>query len=498
MRLQIEFAKQPGKPAYKCLADTLQNAIEMGRLTKGDTLPPSRELAHSLGLSRDTVVRAYDELSTRGLVKTTTTRGTYVTGKDAAEHAHSLSIPDKTAVPTPISQYSRRLLTEGLHPTTENLRKLNYGAPPAKLLPVSRWTKLLQNQCSQTIEYVYEPSVFGAIALRKSIARYLYRSKEIRCSAEQIVLFSETQSAINLLCRALLNENDIIAIEEPGYGGVKSVAVAQQLRMQALPVDSEGCRTDFLQSLEPVRNDLSTEHDDSKLDQDSIQMAYVTPAHHDPTGITLTAERRQMLMDWASRTKRWIVEDDYDGDLAYGKSNPRPLAAEDSNRVIYISSFWKALYPLTSLGFVVLPPALIDLIHAAKSIAEPTAQSVEHLVLAEFIESGHLEKQWQKLNSVYRKQRSALLFQLKQAFREDIWIPKESAGTHQLVRLAVPFTADEICAAAAEAGLGLVGSAGYYLQKPHSMEFLVDFSNVSVEESEQKVTAFRQLLKVQP
>jgi GntR family transcriptional regulator/MocR family aminotransferase len=165
--------------------------------------------------------------------------------------------------------------------------------------------------------------------------------------------------------------------------------------------------------------------------------------------------------------------------------------------VIYISSFWKALYPLTSLGFVVLPAALIDLIHSAKSIAEPTAQSVEHLVLAEFIENGHLEKQWQKLNSVYRKQRSALLFHLKQAFRENIWISRESAGTHQLVRLEMSMPAERVCAAAAEAGLGVVGSAGYYLQEPNPKEFLVDFSNVSVEESEQKVSAFEQLLNEQ-
>jgi GntR family transcriptional regulator/MocR family aminotransferase len=484
MRLQIEYEKHPGKPAYKCLADTLQSAIEAGRLIKGDTLPPSRELAQSLGLSRDTVVRAYDELTVRGLVKTTGTSGTYVTGKESGQRKSFISIPDRTAVPTPISQYSQRLLTEGLHPTTENLRKLNYGAPPAKLLPVSRWTKLLQNQCSQTIKYVYEPSVFGALALRQSIARYLYRSKEINCSAEQIVLFSETQSAINLLCRALLNENDIIAIEEPGYGGVKSVAVAQNLQMQALPVDHDGCRTDILL-------DFVSEN------ENSIRLAYVTPAHHDPTGITLTGQRRQMLMDWASRETRWIVEDDYDGDLTYSKSNPRPLAASDSDRVIYISSFWKALYPLTSLGFVVLPAALIDLIHSAKSIAEPTAQSVEHLVLAEFIENGHLEKQWQKLNSVYRKQRSALLFHLKQAFRENIWISRESAGTHQLVRLEMSMPAERVCAAAAEAGLGVVGSAGYYLQEPNPKEFLVDFSNVSVEESEQKVSAFEQLLNEQ-
>jgi GntR family transcriptional regulator/MocR family aminotransferase len=303
----------------------------------------------------------------------------------------------------------------------------------------------------------------------------LRRTKGINCSFEQVIVFSQTQNALNLLCRLLLSNGDRVAVEEPGFGSIKSIAFSQDLEIEPLTLDEDGAQFHSVKG--------------------PLQAMYVTPAHHDPSGTTMSMMRRKQLLELARAKKAWIIEDDFDSDFHYGSKPLPPLAALDAHgNVIYLSSFWKPLYPLTAIGFIVIPPALIPLLQVAKVISEPNSEALEHLVLADFIADGSLERHLQKLRKVYTKQRSALLLSLKQAFKDSIRISKHSAGTHQLVHFDLSADERTILECASASGLGLETTRHYYLSAPPAKEFLLNFTSVSPESAAEVVRCFRKAL----
>jgi GntR family transcriptional regulator/MocR family aminotransferase len=325
---------------------------------------------------------------------------------------------------------------------------------------------------------IHAQDLFGRIELRRAIAGYLCRSKGLNCSEEQVIIFSQTQNALNVLCRLLLNTGDRIAIEEPGFGGIKNVVFPQDIQLCPVQVDDEGMKiTDGIETIAPV------------------QLIYVTAAHQDPTGITMSLRRREELLDNAHRQRAWIVEDDFDSDYYYGKNAELPLSTLDPiGLVIHMGSFWKTLYPLTNLGYLVVPPSLLPLMRAAKSITEPNAASIEHLALADLISEGYLERHIRRTTKIYGRRRSQLLLNLKKVFGQSVEITKQSAGTHQLVRFDGPWDETLIAEQAASAGLGLESSRKYYLQEHKEKEFLLEFASVDVESCASIVGTFYKAL----
>src|SRR5260370_12830379 len=232
----------------------------------------------------------------------------------------------------------------------------------------------------------------GREELRDAIADHLLRHRGIDTGPERIVIVNGTQQALDLICRVLLDRGDRVLIEEPHYLGARSAFVAAGARLIAAPVDDEGMRVPPARASAPAP-----------------RIAYVTPSHQYPTGVVMPLARRLQLLDWATRCKAFIVEDDYDSEYRYEGRPIQALAGLDpTGRVIYVGTFSKLMFPALRLGYLVLPELLVEPIAAAKAIADTGTGSILQLALADFIEQGHFERHMHRTTKRNRMLRTTL------------------------------------------------------------------------------------------
>jgi len=466
-------------PLFKMLAQQLINAIENGSLIAGASLPPSRELAETLQLSRDTVVKAYEYLASLGYIETSRTRGTFVKRRlleFAPQAAASCKQTDSGEV-AKLSDYGTRLL--GANCQNSNVKDqavLNFGAPAAQFLPVRLWRELMQKQ-SQPSLLRYEPHALGLLELRQALASFLNRGRGISAAADQIAVFSQSQNALNLLVSLLTNPGDSVVVEDPGFSGIRIVAEAQGLRLLPCPVDCEGININNL------------------AQSDKIKLIYITPAHHDPSGAVMSAARRKRILEFAHEHKAWIIEDDYDSYIDYASSaQPALKAMEPEGNVIYLSNFWKTLYPLTAIGFCVFPKAIAEALARAKTLSDPCSNALEQLVLAKMLAEGHLEIHNSRIKKEYKLRRRIFVSLIKRYFGSLVDVPKESGAMQYLVRFTGPFassTADKIILDAGKsAGLSLISSAYAYFKTGNAGEFIFDFTSLDEESMTRAMAIF--------
>ncbi len=464
---------------WKQLSAALTEAILTGRLRPGENLPPTRALAQLLSVSRDTVVRAYDELTTQGYVEGSTRAGTRVRNSimnaRAAEAKTQIeSRMRATDQVEQLSRYAERLIKiEPAGATSFDQPALNFGAPPAEHLPGKQWREILARHAvlQDTTRLVYDSELFGHRPLREAIASFLRRSKALNCTSDQIVVFSDSQQAFDLIARILLNEGDQVVLENPGYGGARENLMSHGAVIHPISIDEHGMVTDELASV-----------------PQPCKLVHATPAHHDPTGVVMSLERRQKLLQWARQAGAFIIEDAFDSDFRYG-SQPMPAlqSLDQTDSVIYLYSFWKVLYPITTAGCMVLPPPLVDVFARAKVLIKRNFPIVEHYVLTEYINEGHLERHIRKMRAIYERRRQKLIYALAQNFRTAVTYYKESAGLHLLVRFNHDVTDGAIVESAARAGLPIASTRPYYVENPVAGEFLSPFASISEDQIEQKV-----------
>jgi GntR family transcriptional regulator/MocR family aminotransferase len=472
------------EPIFIQLANTIADLIESGKLKAKTRLPSSRELANSLGLSRDTVVNAYRELNRLAYISGATTKGTFVLQREERESLLEQLSSDlnstKTAIKmdeSKLSNLGRQLLTQSFkHPSTPSFAALNYGAIPRSALPIRRWRELMQQICiPETFRKLeYEPNVLGRAELRKAIAAYLFRSKGIDCDWRQVAIFSLSAGIINMLFKLLVEPGSVVAVEDPGYGAVKNIAKSLGIKLLPVPIDDQGLSVSAL-----------------KQHKGQVKMVYVTPSHHDPTGIIMSPARRKELLAWADENNVWIVEDDYDSTFYYGATPHQTLWSirPDAN-VIYSSTFWQILYPLATIGYTVVPKNLIPLLSTAKDLqTEGIADFTVQLTLTKMLDEGHLEKHIRKTQKSFAKKRIALIFELKRQLGSQIDIRNDSAGNYFVVYLQ-NWSKDTIETAALQANLPLLSTATYYLQEAKAGEYLINFSLLNEEEIGNIVSAF--------
>lgn len=483
MKIEFEADDKRLEPLYVQLATFIKESVDTGKFKPGFALPPSRELSVSLNLSRDTVTNAYRELARYGYIGTDSTRRTYVLSRDQAlgkvdvdEVEHHALAREK------LSTFGKQMSDELLqHPSSPSFAALNFGAVPRNSLPMRRWREVMQTLCvPETFKKLeYEPNVLGRKELRVAIADYVSRTKNISCDWEQVAVFSISSGIIDVLCKLLLEPGSVVAVEEPGYGAVKNIAKSQGLHLLPVRIDREGMRVDELRN------------SDRK-----ISMVYVTAAHHDPTGVIMSMARRKELLAWAKSDHVWIVEDDYDGHFYYAGQPPPSLSTLNPNdNVIYSSTFWQILYPLTTTGFAVLPKSLITAVRSAKELqTEGISDYMVQMVLAQMLEGGYLEKHLRRVQKPFASRRIALIHELKKQLGASIEIRNESAGNY-FVFVCTEFPASSIGAAAEEAGLPIASTAAYYLEEARIGEYLINFALLEEEEIEKRVTRFCKTLR---
>ena len=370
---------EPGQGLARQLYQGLRGRILTGELAAGVRLPASRELARLLGVSRNTVTAAYEQLLAEGFLDSRPGDGTYVVPVTQA-----LTAPDATVRATPAPPAS-------VPPGAPCAFRV--GLPAVDLFPFATWARLQQRFWRQP-----EPALLGyrepggEPRLRRLLCAYLRQARGLVCAPEQILITNGAQQAIELCARLLLAPGAQAAMEDPGYRAAALALQSGGARLQGVPVDDAG---------------LVVEH---LARQPDCRLVYVTPSHQYPSGAVLSLPRRLALLDWARQADGWIVEDDYDGEYRYQGAPLAPLAALDRHgRVLYVGTFSKIAFPGLRLGYLVAPPALVPALLELQRAGIRHLDSATQTVMADFIEQGHFQRHIRRMRRAARSRRDALL-----------------------------------------------------------------------------------------
>jgi GntR family transcriptional regulator/MocR family aminotransferase len=450
-------------PVNQRLARALQRAVLEGRLAPGHRLPPTRELARTLGVSRGTVVDAYEQLAAEGFVHGRVGAGTFVALRAGAP----ASVPSRaaSAAPLHLSAWGRRVQSGAAHRPSPLRRRplrwnLEYGAPLALPALHVAWRRALARAADRA-DPDYPPS-HGHPALRAAVAGYLARRRGIVADPEDVLVVSGTQQAVALAAHLLVDPGSPAVVEEPCYQGTRHVLRALGARLVALPVDDDGLLT-------------------ARLPAGGARLAVVTPSHQFPLGAVLSLQRRLELLAWARRHAAWIVEDDYDGEFRH---DGRPLAAlkslDDAGRVIHVGSFSKVAFPALRLGYVVVPPALREAFRAAKWLADRGAPPVTQQALAELIDSGRFERLLRRSGRLLLERREALIEGLARHCGGALEVAGAAAGMHLTawLRDVPPGAVPALVEQAQRVQVGLYPVAPYYARAPRRAGLLLGYAGL--------------------
>jgi GntR family transcriptional regulator/MocR family aminotransferase len=467
-------------PLYRQLSDAFRQAIQAGRLGPGDQLPATRDIAGALGLARGTVVRAYNELLSTGYAEGKIGTGTMVSKDLPKETITNLEWQNHQSFGETkgLSDFARRLENiPKVESTSADLPELNYGCAPQNLLPIRQWREILLSHCrpqDQTqLSYVTEP--FGYRPLREAVARFLTRTKAVHCHPDQVIMFSGPQQALNTIATLLLDRGDTVVVENPGYVGAREVFLAHGADLRAQSIDENGIVTQGLRDL------------------DRCKIVHVSPSCHDPSGVVTTNDRRAALLDFAKRSGAYIVEDAWDTDYRYfGPAVPSLQGMSGGQSVIYLYTFWKVLFPLTTACATIIPAHLIPAFTRAKLLLERQFPVLEHYALTDFVNDGVLDSHIMKTRKIYQQRRQALFHALSTAFRQNIHLPQRSAGLHLVARFNLDKSEEQILEAAKQADLPMVSTRLYYTHDFVRNEFLIPFSCQPDETIADRVQSFAQ------
>jgi GntR family transcriptional regulator / MocR family aminotransferase len=383
---------------WRWLYTELRAAILDGRLKSGTRLPSTRSLADQYQLSRGTVVTAFDQLQAEGYTSTEVGSGTYVTLGLPDRAMKTIPTRNTPNLPPSKAKVSKRtrVMLKGVEvlPTSHSIGKAFRSFEPAiDLFPTELWARVAARVLRHAPRSLYgHGSATGYQPLRRVIAEYIGSSRGVHCTPEQIIVTSGAQQALDLIGRLLLDPGDQVWMEDPGYSGAWQTLRAAGARIIPVPIDNEGLNVTAARKLAP-----------------QAKLAYCTPANQFPLGITMSAERRVELLHWASTAGAWIVEDEYDAEYRFFG---RPVAAlqslDQSGSVIYVGTFTKMLFNALRIGFLVLPPRLVDVFEAARSFVDRHPPTLDQAILAEFISEGHFHLHVRKMRQTYAERMSVL------------------------------------------------------------------------------------------
>jgi GntR family transcriptional regulator/MocR family aminotransferase len=397
--LQLD-ASQP-TPLFRQLYEGVKQAILGGRLAPGVQLPPTRDLAQLFGVSRQTVLNAYAQLTAEGYLSGTVGKGTFVSAdlplaRKRKGNGPTAAVPVEQKPLRPLSARGRCFTGPqiALNVHAEGMPKaFRIGMPGLDVFPFDVWARLEARRWRHRPHHLGYGEPAGYLPLREALAVYLRAARGVRCEAEQILITSGSQQALYLIATLLLEPGDAAWVEEPGYRGITASLHAAQAKACAIPVDADGLDVEA-----GIRH-----HPEGKL-------VYVTPSHQLPLGVTMSLARRLELLAWAARNKAWVVEDDYDSEYRYTGPPLASLQSQDQTGcVLYVGTLSKVLFPGLRLGYMVLPPGLVDAFAQARALIDRHAAIVPQIVLADFITEGHFGRHIRRTREVYAERRMALL-----------------------------------------------------------------------------------------
>lgn len=446
---------------YEQLARVLKRAIVEGHFHPGERLPATRVLAEVLNLSRNTVLTAYDILRAEQLTVSSERSGTKV-----ADLSLPPSFKSHPAAAPPQSRYAARLRKLGSNTLGRVREGLLYDLhcdPPFGMDMMRSWSRKLA--AAARVAGPRYPDSQGFPPLRMAIADYLARRRGVMCAESDILVVGGTQQAITIAARAVLDEGDTVAVEDPHYLYLMQALTAHGARVVSVRTDENGMVT-------------------SELARHKARLICVSPSDQFPSGAVMSLDRRVELLDVASRQGSWILEDDYNSEFHFRE---RPLAAlrslDFSGRVIYVGTFSKTLFPSLRLGFIVCPPGLREDLCGVKRFDDLGCPSVEQAALAAFMHSRQFEKYLRRTAAELEHRRSVFIDALRRHCGKSIVVQETHAGTHIVVwlpRLEYSQLTRLIELGVAR-GLGLYPIHPYYRRTPDQPGLILGYAGLSAE-----------------
>jgi GntR family transcriptional regulator / MocR family aminotransferase len=425
------------------LYEAVRAEILEGRLRPGARVPATRDFAKEYGVSRGTIVNAFEQLKSEGYVEGSIGSGTYVS-RVLPEELLQVSADFRSAAAAKqkgkrrISEFGKRLR---FFSNLENRpsRAFRSNLPALELFPMTLWAQITARRLRRaSMSLLLGCDVMGYEPLREALAEYLSASRGVKCVPEQIAIVSGSQEAIDLCARIFLNPGDRVCMESPGYLGAKMLFEAVGAKVSPAELDDEGMKLDARRMR-------------------GARLVYVTPGHQFPLGITMSLPRRLALLEWARKSGGLILEDDYDSEYRYsGRPVPTLQGLDRDGRVLLIGSFSKVLFPSLRLGYLVIPADLLSYFAANLSVSIRHAPVLEQAVLCDFISEGHFGRHLRRMREVYAGRLSALMEGAKENLEGLLEISNIEAGLQTVGWLGNGIDGKSAAKAAASRGVEVV------------------------------------------
>jgi GntR family transcriptional regulator / MocR family aminotransferase len=459
----------------------IRGAILAGLLRPGEALPPSRELARRLAVSRNTVGVAYDRLAGEGFTEARIGAGTYVSG-----HIQAPASPGPQVSGWQLTPHRRWSISYppwtaiGRPPEPDGISyDFGIGVPDLALFPFQAWRRLVSRElrASAARTAIYgEPA--GHPGLRAAIARHVGISRAVKTSPEAVTITSGAQQAVDLIARVLLEPGDCVAVEEPGYAPPRLLMQSLGARVCPVQVDGQGIVVNAI--------------------PENARLIYVTPAHQFPLGMPMSLSRRIELLTWAAEHEAAIIEDDYDSEFRFGGQPIETLHGLDVHRrVLYVGTFSKTMLPGIRLGFVIAPQSLQPALRLARYVSDWHSPLTNQAALARFIDEGLFARHIRKMRIEYKARHERIL---KVLAEQGDWLsPIESVAGMHLTALLPPgqyLSTEAVLNRTEGTGLVVYPLPAFYAARPDQPGFVLGYGAIPVPKIEDGLRLLRRVLSL--
>jgi GntR family transcriptional regulator/MocR family aminotransferase len=434
-------------PKHRQIYEKMRQAILNGEIQAKARIPSSRFLAAQLGVSRMTVVNAYDQLFAEGYLEGKIGAGTFVASELPEEllHTSEMRTVKKAAFARELNlsgqgKQMARNLDDVLREHSANKPvPFQNGLTAIDSFPFDTWSKISSRWNRHAPPTLANGDLAGFHPLRRAIAGHLKSVRGLTCEPEQVIITAGAQQALALISAVFLEPNDEVWIEDPGYASARNLFSLSRTKLIPVPVDEDGLN-------------LKAGLELSK----KPKLIYVTPSHQYPLGVTMSVARRLSLIETARQTGAWIIEDDYDSEYRY---SGHPLASlqglDQDGRVLYVGTFSKTIFPSLKLGCLVVPPDLIDVFTTARLLSGAHSPLVDQAILAEFISEGHFSRHVRRMRTLYEKRQQILVEEVERNLKGLLEIKADDAGMHLVGWLPDNFDDKEVSQKAAAENIRL-------------------------------------------
>lgn len=471
-------------PLYVQVEESIRTLIQSQAIPVGSRLPSSRELAQTLGISRNTVIKAYDALITSGLLRPDRGSGSYVMPPEQPQkHKISAQQPSEDVLPLPSESEDRYSeLTGNLHLSLP-ARPFRVNFPALDAFPLRKWasstSRMLRHLAvDPKFRLLGEGSPSGEPRLREAVAKHLRLARGVDCSEKNILIFSGADQALDVILRLVLDRDGAIWCEDPSYRGMTTALSAHTDRVFPIPVDDDGFNVKLAIERCP-----------------DARAAYVFSSNHFPLGVTMSLERRQKLLAWAEANRSWVLDCDYDSELRYsGRPLPSLHSLDKIGSVIYIGTLSKITFPSLRIGYAAVPDSLLNACIGARSVVG-RFPILDQMLAADFMESGELARHLRRMRNLYSRRQAALLDSLARHAGDLVTVQPAAVGMQTIVWLKPGVSDIKVSEACTEIGIEALPMSAFTIDTPRPPALVLGFAAFDEQQLDSAAAAVAGILR---